>query len=104
MDVANGGPGYNAKGWMVDILPMMEETALHDAIVEGLKTAKGRFSISSPTVGVGMGVGSYPPDVGSATALAFVPVRRIRKALESAVFRAIGSLDGEPANGCHHLL
>ena len=25
---SNGGPGYNGKGWIVDILPAMEETAV----------------------------------------------------------------------------
>ena len=45
----NGGPGYNGKGWIVDILPAMEETALHDGISDGLrKNTADRFSISGP--------------------------------------------------------
>jgi prepilin-type N-terminal cleavage/methylation domain-containing protein/prepilin-type processing-associated H-X9-DG protein len=56
----NGGPGYNGKGWIVDILPAMEETALYDGISDGLKknTAEG-FSISGPAAGTGMGYPSF---------------------------------------------
>jgi prepilin-type processing-associated H-X9-DG protein len=43
MDVANGGPGYNGKGWIVDILAPMEETAMSDAIAQALKDYKGDF-------------------------------------------------------------
>ena len=43
MDVGNGGPGYNGKGWIVDILPAMEETALSDSIAQALKDYKGNF-------------------------------------------------------------
>jgi prepilin-type N-terminal cleavage/methylation domain-containing protein/prepilin-type processing-associated H-X9-DG protein len=57
MAVSNGGPGYNAKGWMVDILPAMEETAFHDAIVDALEVDKGNFSITGPALGKGMGSG-----------------------------------------------
>jgi prepilin-type N-terminal cleavage/methylation domain-containing protein/prepilin-type processing-associated H-X9-DG protein len=59
MDVSNGGPGYNARGWMVDILPAMEETALYDAIVQGLKASAGTFQISGPAAGKGMGAPSF---------------------------------------------
>jgi prepilin-type N-terminal cleavage/methylation domain-containing protein len=54
---ANGGPGYNGKGWTVDILPAMEETDIHDAIVQGLEDSTGtkQFIISGPTAGNGMG-------------------------------------------------
>jgi prepilin-type N-terminal cleavage/methylation domain-containing protein/prepilin-type processing-associated H-X9-DG protein len=55
MALSNGGPGYNGRGWMVDILPAMEETALYDAIVESLKTYKGDFDIKGPAKGTGMG-------------------------------------------------
>jgi prepilin-type N-terminal cleavage/methylation domain-containing protein len=59
MDVGNGGPGYNARGWMVDILPAMEEMALYDAIVQGLKASPGAFQISGPSAGKGMGAPSF---------------------------------------------
>jgi prepilin-type processing-associated H-X9-DG protein len=59
MAVSNGGPGYNAKGWMVDILPAMEETALYDAIVQGLKAYPGDFSIIGPGQGQGMGAPTF---------------------------------------------
>jgi prepilin-type N-terminal cleavage/methylation domain-containing protein/prepilin-type processing-associated H-X9-DG protein len=53
----NGGPGYNGKGWTVDILPAMEETAIYDSILEGLKKSTGekKFFISGPGAGGGMG-------------------------------------------------
>jgi prepilin-type N-terminal cleavage/methylation domain-containing protein/prepilin-type processing-associated H-X9-DG protein len=51
----NGGPGYNGKGWIVDILPAMEETALADAIAKALKSSTNPFLISGPAAGFGMG-------------------------------------------------
>ncbi|MFO0791265.1 MAG: DUF1559 domain-containing protein [Pirellulales bacterium] len=57
--ISNGGPGYNGKGWIVDILPAMEETALSDAISQGLKSSPGDFQIQNPTAGKGMGAGSF---------------------------------------------
>ena len=59
MAISNGGPGYNGKGWIVDILPAMEEGALADAIAQGLKTSAGDFVISGPAVGKGMGAPSF---------------------------------------------
>jgi prepilin-type N-terminal cleavage/methylation domain-containing protein/prepilin-type processing-associated H-X9-DG protein len=59
MGVANGGPGYNAKGWIVDILPAVEENALHDAIKQGLEANKGDFNITGPTAGKGMGAPNF---------------------------------------------
>jgi prepilin-type processing-associated H-X9-DG protein len=57
MDPGNGGPGYNGKGWIVDILPAMEENALNDAIMSALKNSTGakNFSITGPAAGNGMG-------------------------------------------------
>jgi prepilin-type N-terminal cleavage/methylation domain-containing protein/prepilin-type processing-associated H-X9-DG protein len=56
----NGGPGYNGKGWTVDILPAMEETALFDAITKGLESSTGdkKYVLSGPNAGNGMGHGS----------------------------------------------
>jgi prepilin-type N-terminal cleavage/methylation domain-containing protein len=56
----HGGPGYNGKGWTVDILPAMEEDALYDTIMQGLKNSTGSksFVISGPAAGNGMGHGS----------------------------------------------
>ena len=53
----NKGPGYNGKGWTVDILPPMEETAIYDSIMQGLKNSTGekKFFISGPSAGNGMG-------------------------------------------------
>jgi type II secretory pathway pseudopilin PulG len=54
---ANGGPGYNGKGWVVDILPAMEETDIYDAIMQALEdsTSTKQFVISGPNSGNGMG-------------------------------------------------
>ena len=58
----NGGPGYNGKPWTVDILPAMEESAMHDAIMQALKNSTGEknfFITPTPTpAGNGMGHGS----------------------------------------------
>jgi prepilin-type N-terminal cleavage/methylation domain-containing protein len=56
----NGGPGYNGKGWVVDILPAMEEQSIYDTIMKGLEDSTGSktFVISGPTSGNGMGHGS----------------------------------------------
>jgi len=63
MHPSNGGPGYNGKGWIVDILTAMEETAMHDAIKKGLEASTGDkvFTITGPTAGNGMGHGSFRP-------------------------------------------
>jgi prepilin-type N-terminal cleavage/methylation domain-containing protein len=61
MATVNGGPGYNGKGWQVEILPPMEETALHDIITQGLKDSPGDFLISGPGAGRGMGAPSMRP-------------------------------------------
>jgi prepilin-type N-terminal cleavage/methylation domain-containing protein/prepilin-type processing-associated H-X9-DG protein len=53
--ISNGGLGYNAKGWEVDILPQIEESALSDTILLGLKTNPGDFAITGPGAGKGMG-------------------------------------------------
>jgi prepilin-type N-terminal cleavage/methylation domain-containing protein/prepilin-type processing-associated H-X9-DG protein len=59
MDPRNGGPGYNGKGWIVDILPAMEENAAADLIKKALEdstaTNYGKFVITGPTAGNGMG-------------------------------------------------
>jgi prepilin-type N-terminal cleavage/methylation domain-containing protein/prepilin-type processing-associated H-X9-DG protein len=63
MDPSNGGPGYNGKAWIVDILPAMEENALADAIAKALKDSTGNkaFKISGPAAGSGMGYPSIRP-------------------------------------------
>jgi prepilin-type N-terminal cleavage/methylation domain-containing protein/prepilin-type processing-associated H-X9-DG protein len=54
----NGGPGNSGRGWIVEILPQMEEQAMHDGIIAGLKTPKGKadWSALGPARGTGMGV------------------------------------------------
>lgn len=63
-DETKGGPGYSGKGWIVDILPPMEETALSDAIQQALNDPKATtkdFRIAGPTAGSGMGHPSIRP-------------------------------------------
>jgi prepilin-type processing-associated H-X9-DG protein len=57
MHPKNGGPGYNGKGFLVDILPLMEHAALHDAITQALRASTGTksFFITGPAAGGGMG-------------------------------------------------
>jgi prepilin-type N-terminal cleavage/methylation domain-containing protein/prepilin-type processing-associated H-X9-DG protein len=58
----NGGPGYNGKGWIVDILPQMEEQPMFDAIKKGLDDSPAKhFSITGPAAGTGMGYGTFRP-------------------------------------------
>jgi prepilin-type N-terminal cleavage/methylation domain-containing protein/prepilin-type processing-associated H-X9-DG protein len=47
----NGGPGRNGKGWMVDILPNMEEQAAYDMIKAN---PDGDYTPATPTDGWGM--------------------------------------------------
>jgi prepilin-type N-terminal cleavage/methylation domain-containing protein/prepilin-type processing-associated H-X9-DG protein len=49
----------SGKGWIVDILSAMEETALADAIAAGLKAYPGDFVITGPAAGQGMGAPSF---------------------------------------------
>jgi prepilin-type processing-associated H-X9-DG protein len=57
MDPKNGGPGYSGRGWIVEILPEMEQQAMHAAIMSGLKTAKGKLRFAPPSANNGTGMG-----------------------------------------------
>jgi prepilin-type processing-associated H-X9-DG protein len=57
LDPANGGSGWSGKGWIVEILPYIEETALYDAIMTGLKNSPGDFAARA---GNGRGIGAMP--------------------------------------------
>jgi len=66
----NGGPGYSGRGWMVQILPQMEEQGKYDAIMAGLKTKNGMINWVDPpqaTIGYGMGVIDIRPIVQAQT-------------------------------------
>lgn len=56
LDQSYGGPGYSGRGWMVEILPQMEEQAMSDAIQAALKTADGKTNWQGPNNGKGMAV------------------------------------------------
>jgi prepilin-type N-terminal cleavage/methylation domain-containing protein/prepilin-type processing-associated H-X9-DG protein len=51
------GPGYSGKGWIVEILPLIEQQAMYQEIMAGLATPNGKkvFSIRNAN-GTGMGV------------------------------------------------
>ncbi len=52
-----GGPGFSGKGWIVDILPQIEQSAMHQAIMSGLKTDDGKKPFAArSTRGQGMGI------------------------------------------------
>jgi prepilin-type N-terminal cleavage/methylation domain-containing protein len=54
-DVVNGGPGHLGKGWIVDILPQIEQQAMHQRLWDQMKKDKGfGFKI---TTGKGLGIG-----------------------------------------------
>jgi prepilin-type N-terminal cleavage/methylation domain-containing protein/prepilin-type processing-associated H-X9-DG protein len=58
LDPANGGPGVSGRGWMVEILPQMEEQPLYDTIQAALKTTKGKaaWELGGAPSTTGMGV------------------------------------------------
>jgi len=53
--VDNGGPGYSGKGWIVDVLPQMEQQAAYDRIIEACKMRPGKQFAALATAGRGMG-------------------------------------------------
>jgi prepilin-type N-terminal cleavage/methylation domain-containing protein len=59
VDFPKPAGALSGKGWIVDILPAMEETALSDAIAAGLKASPGDFVITGPSAGQGMGAPSF---------------------------------------------
>jgi prepilin-type N-terminal cleavage/methylation domain-containing protein/prepilin-type processing-associated H-X9-DG protein len=56
MDPSNGGPGFSGRGWMVEILPQMEEQPMYDAIQAALKTTDGKTKWDGVNNGKGMAV------------------------------------------------
>ena len=52
LDKANGGPGYHGRGWLVEILPQMEESQMYD----GIKEERG-FESTFTSAGSGRGMG-----------------------------------------------
>ncbi|BBO35827.1 DUF1559 domain-containing protein [Lacipirellula parvula] len=53
--VAVPKPGYNGKGWIVDILPYIEQQASHAQIVANYVCAPGVMFRARATIGFGMG-------------------------------------------------
>ncbi len=51
----NGGPGYSGRGWIVDVLPYIEQQASYDRILAAIEASDGRdFTVQSKG-GWGMG-------------------------------------------------
>jgi len=64
LNPARGGPGYNGKGWTVEILPQLEQQAMYDGIINGLNTQRGRSQHSArANRGTGMGIEEIRPFV-----------------------------------------
>jgi type II secretory pathway pseudopilin PulG len=51
---ANGGIGYCGKGWIVDVLPYMEQQGAYQQIMTALKAEKQDFALKGSGVGRGM--------------------------------------------------
>jgi prepilin-type N-terminal cleavage/methylation domain-containing protein/prepilin-type processing-associated H-X9-DG protein len=60
-DPALGGPGISGKGWIVEILPYIEQQAMYQGIKAGLQTAKGKLKYAAPR-GLN-GAGMSAPDI-----------------------------------------
>jgi prepilin-type N-terminal cleavage/methylation domain-containing protein len=57
-DPTNGGPGHSGKGWIVEILPQVEQQAAYQGIMNGLKSVKGRMKYAEPRGANGAGMSS----------------------------------------------
>ncbi|MEM8945220.1 MAG: DUF1559 domain-containing protein, partial [Planctomycetota bacterium] len=51
----SGGPGYSGRGWIVDILPYIEQQASYDQIVAAIDASNGRDFQAVAKGGWGMG-------------------------------------------------
>ncbi|MBA4107379.1 MAG: hypothetical protein C0485_16705 [Pirellula sp.] len=60
-DPANGGPGISGKGWIVEILPYIEQQAVYQGIKNGLQTTKGKLKFGPPRGLNGSGMAA--PDI-----------------------------------------
>jgi prepilin-type N-terminal cleavage/methylation domain-containing protein/prepilin-type processing-associated H-X9-DG protein len=58
LSTANGGTGYSGKGWIVDILPHLEEQAMYDGMRPGFK---GDWTFHPKFGGTGMGLKAILP-------------------------------------------
>ena len=54
MAVKNGGPAYNGKGWIVDILPQIEQQGMADQFRTELATPAGRSDYNRRGRGIGV--------------------------------------------------
>lgn len=54
LSAANGGKGWSGKGWIVDILPFIEEQPRFDGIMNGIKNSSAGFG-ARPARGSGIG-------------------------------------------------
>ena len=51
----NGGPGYSGRGWIVDVLPYIEQQASYDQVIAGIEASTGRDFRVVAKGGWGMG-------------------------------------------------
>lgn len=63
---SNGGPGYSGRGWIVQILPQLEQQAMYDIIQEGIEASNGaEFSLGTRRGGKGMAHKIILPVIGN---------------------------------------
>jgi len=72
LDSKAGKSGYNGKGWIVDILPQIEEQAGYDIISQTLKANPGDY-VCRPSSGGGMGHPAIRPVVSRQLAVLTCP-------------------------------
>jgi len=60
LDPSNGGPNYNGKGWIVDILPQLEQQGMFDRIMTELATPAGRSEYNVKGRGMAVKDRSHP--------------------------------------------
>ncbi len=54
LDSTKGGPGYTGKGWIVDILPQLDQQAMSDLIQSELATLAGKSNFDTRGRGIGV--------------------------------------------------
>ena len=74
LDPTKGGPGYTGKGWIVEILPQIEQQGLFDQFMTALATPTGRAKfVAKKSNGRGMGIAELRTHVANQLPLLSCP-------------------------------